>query len=219
MRYVFEPLILQAICKEVLKNVENSNKNSEQKLNELFDKLTAKLAQEYPTYINTEERNWIFNNAGGAMGSLTLLHGSLKEYLIFFGTPIGTHGHSGRYRRADVFDIMLDGEMLCYNEDEITRATYLPGDMAILKRKLAKSYRVPERAWMLEYARGGIPAMIRFGIGDNLYSNFDYKSSNQLIKTYGKMVVKNLFKLKKKRNLPMSEIYREIFLQSKIDTL
>ena len=91
--------------------------------------------------------------------------------------------------------------------------------MAILKRKLAKSYRVPERAWMLEYARGGIPAMIRFGIGDNLYSNFDYKSSNQLIKTYGKMVVKNLFKLKKKRNLPMSEIYREIFLQSKIDTL
>lgn len=218
MRYIFEPEILQVICKEVLKDIEYSNNDPEQKINELFDKLTDKLAREYPTCIKTDERNWIFNNAGGAMGSLTLLYGSLKEYLIFFGTPIGTHGHSGRYRKADVYDIMLDGEMLCYNEDKITQATYLPGDMAILKRKLAKSYRIPERAWMLEYARGGIPAMIRFGIGDNLYSNFDYKSSNQLIRNYGKMVIKNLFKRKKKGNLPVSEFYRNFITQSKIDS-
>ena len=38
---------------------------------------------------------WIFVNAGGWMGSMCLLHASLTEYILLFGTAVDTSGNSG----------------------------------------------------------------------------------------------------------------------------
>jgi len=57
--------------------------------------------------------------ARSAMGQMSLLYGSLSEYVIVFGTPIGTEGHSGRYR-SEVWDCMIAGETWCYQEGEST---------------------------------------------------------------------------------------------------
>lgn len=50
----------------------------------------------YPGHIlPDEDLRWVFVNAGGWMGSMCLLHASLTEYVLLFGTAVDTGGHSG----------------------------------------------------------------------------------------------------------------------------
>lgn len=140
-----------------------------------LDAVTRALAEAYPGRIITEPRQWVFNNAGGAMGQMCLLYASLREYLILFGTPIGTEGHSGRYG-AEVYDFIVDGEVWCYLMGETARSTYRAGEFCYLGGGLAKGYRIPDHAWMIEYARGNILGMLPFGLADTVTSTLDLRT-------------------------------------------
>jgi len=157
-----------------------------------FDGVLEQLEASVPGRIR-HDHAWLFNTACGAMGQLKLLYGSLSEYLILFGTPIGTEGHSGRYH-ADVHDFMLTGEMWTYHEGEIEKTIYRPGDAALLTRGRTKGYRAFEDTWMLEYATGWIPTMLPTGMADNLFSNLDYRAMFRLMGQYGGMVIKELLR-------------------------
>lgn len=62
-----------------------------------FDAVEAVLRERYPDHIlPPSQREWIFVNAGGWMGAMYILHASLTEYVLFFGTAVDTSGHSGR---------------------------------------------------------------------------------------------------------------------------
>lgn len=183
MGYVFEPSELRECVRAGIGKSPN----------DAMDAITAELAQRYGDHVDTSGRDWILNNAGGAMGQLALLHGSLTEYLIFFGSPIGTEGHSGRYA-TEVYDWVFSGEMWCYLEGETERRVYEPGSEAYLGRDQVKGYKLPEGAWMLEYARGPIPTMVPFGVADTALSTLDMKCLRRTVAGYGKLVVKSLLR-------------------------
>ena len=170
MKYVFEPEVLQEVVRSHL----------DLPLEEMVTVITHDLAERYPGLIDTEPE-WFFNNAGGAMGQLTILYASFREYLIFFGSPIGGGGHTGRYRFAEDYAIVLDGEMWHHGEGDLRRQEYRPGDMVHLPRSTARGYRIADGTWILEYARGSIPSMLPFGVADTLFSTLDFTS---LIRTF-----------------------------------
>lgn len=159
---------------------------------ESFDIIINALDKAYPGYIETKQ-NWVFNNAGGSMGQMTVLHGSLREYILIFGTNLGTDGHSGRYN-AEVFDFMFKGEMLCEYEGRFKPEVHKPGSAAYLPSSIVKHYRIKEEGWMLEYARGNIVSMLPFGFADSILSALDHITVMKIIWCYGRLVIRNLFK-------------------------
>ncbi|XP_050799668.1 sigma non-opioid intracellular receptor 1-like isoform X2 [Gopherus flavomarginatus] len=61
-----------------------------------FSKIIVELRKKHPGHIlPDEDLQWVFVNAGGWMGSMCLLHASLTEYVLLFGTAVDTGGHSG----------------------------------------------------------------------------------------------------------------------------
>lgn len=199
MSYVFDPARLHAIVRDVIAKQEaNSGEEAAAApasplttgTDAVLDRLVSELDFAYPGKIALGTRRWIFNNAGGAMGQMTFLHVSLREYLILFGTPIGTEGHSGRYS-ADVYDILIDGEMWGYVEGDTERSVIRPGEMHHLEGRAAKGYRIPDHAWMLEYARGSIASMIPFGIADTVFSTLDLSVLGRTLSGVGSLMLRN----------------------------
>jgi C-8 sterol isomerase len=165
--YIFDQNVLQQVAQ---KNIQKYGNDT----HAMITNIAIDLEKEYPGHITLKEE-WVFNNAGGAMGSMWMLHASITEYVIIFGTPVGTEGHTGRFMADDYF-IILEGEQWAYKAGELVRETYLPGEMHHLPRGHAQQYKIPEHAWALEYAQGWIPAMLPFGMFDTVFSTLDFVS-------------------------------------------
>ena len=157
---------------------------------EMVRRVTDELARLYPGHIETRP-NWMMSLAGGVTGIMTVLHGSLSEYVLIFGTPVGSEGFSGRYR-IEIHDFMLAGEMWTYSEaDFAERRAFRPGDAAVLRRDEAKGVRLSEDTWMLEYGRGAIPSALLFALGDAVIA-FEFRTIARTIWTYGRLTVREL---------------------------
>jgi C-8 sterol isomerase len=182
MGYIFEPEVLREIARGALG----------QPIAQVIAQIGTELEQRYPGHI-LPKREWIFNNAGGAMGAMMLLHGSITEYVMIFGTAVGTEGATGRFPADDYF-IMLEGEHWSFAEGDLERHVVKPGDWAILKRGQSKAYRIPNGGWALEYARGAIPLMLPFGLADTLSSTLDLRQVGRTMAVYTKAVVGNLMR-------------------------
>jgi hypothetical protein len=180
MDYLFDPEVLREVCAGHLGIPPR----------EAITAIIQDLAQRYPGHIEVRQ-DWFFNIAGGATGIMTVLHGSLSEYLIVFGTPVSTEGFSGRYH-LDIYDVVLAGEVWNYDEDDpFNRKVSLPGEMAFLRRRKVKGFRISEDSWMLEYGRGPVPTCLPMGLSGAM-QNLDGGVIWKTIRNYGRLVIKEL---------------------------
>ncbi|VDB85374.1 unnamed protein product [Peniophora sp. CBMAI 1063] len=170
--YVFDPPFLHELARSAIASYPND---------------TAVIALN-PSLDRSE---WFFNNAGGAMGALYLIHASITEYLIIFGTPLGTEGHSGMHTADDYFHI-LEGEQWVFEPGMLKKDVYRPGDMNLMPRGVVRQYKMHENCFALEYVRGWVPPMMPFGLADAFTSTLDIPTVYKTIRITGREILRNL---------------------------
>ncbi|XP_070561212.1 sigma non-opioid intracellular receptor 1-like [Ptychodera flava] len=156
---------------------------------ESFKKIAAELREKYPGHILKEkDMQWIFVNAGGWMGSMCVLHASLSEYILFFGTAVDTVGHSGRYW-ANISDTILVGKFRQWKEGALKSEVYGPGDTVTHSVGEAAAVQWSEGTWMVEYGRGFIPSAMVFALADTVFGTTDFVTLFYTLRIYGKALV------------------------------
>jgi len=167
--FIFKPADLHKLSLEAVSQHGNKTAN-------IVSHIVTSLREDskLSLYLSVNEE-WIFNNAGGAMGGMYILHASITEYLIIFGTAIGTEGHTGRHTADDYFNI-LTGTQYAYapGPGVFEPEVYPAGSVHHLKRGEVRQYSMREACFALGYARGWIPGMLAFGYADAFFSTLDF---------------------------------------------
>lgn len=165
--YIFDQAELQTIVQTTLAEHPGANNTA------IFTALGDKFSARYGPYVkDLNFEDWHFSNAGGAMGTFFILHASFTEYLIIFGTAVGTEGHSGHHLADDYF-IILSGQQTAAFATQHEPTVYLPGDVHHMPYAQAQQYAMPAGSFALELAQGYIPTMLVFGFADSIFSTTD----------------------------------------------
>ena len=149
--YVFEPNSLHQLAQAAIAASPNNTAG-------MINHIVTNLTLTYPSKqirLNANQNEWVFNNAGGAMGAMYIIHASITEYLIIFGTPLGTEGHSGLHTADDYFNILV-GEQWAFRPGQLEMERYPAGSVHFMPRGVAKQYKMHEGCFALEYARGRV---------------------------------------------------------------
>jgi C-8 sterol isomerase len=205
--YVFDPVHLHELQLSALSASPN---NTSGMISHILANLTTTYANTRVS-INTDSSEWVFNNAGGAMGAMYVIHASITEYLIIFGTPLGTEGHTGLHPADDYFHILV-GEQWAFQPGALEMERYRPGDVHLMRRGIAKQYKMHEGCWAMEYVRGEssvllssaasvndctpsagwVPLMLPFGFADTFTSTLDIPTLYNTVRITGREMTKNL---------------------------
>ena len=174
--YIFDPDVIDECALECIGRPKP----------EMFDIFARAVEERYPGHIDNSQP-WIYSIAGGAMIQMKLYFASMHEYVMIWGTPIGSEGHSGRHHVA-FWDTVIDGEAWYYAEGQFEKRIYQPGDRILVGRRQACGMNFTDGVWAVEYARGFLPRSLPFGLADELLSARDFVAAKQTISIYTTLI-------------------------------
>lgn len=201
--YIFDPIQLHTLAQRALAanghlNLSNGHlvpsppQAGANAIRPVIDYIVAELRATIDARYLTTSEEWIFNNAGGAMGAMFIIHASLTEYLIIFGTPLGTEGHTGLHTADDYFHILY-GEQWAFSAGSLDKEVYGVGSVHFLPKGTSKQFKMHRACWALEYARGWIPPMMPFGLADTFTSTLDFVTLYHTIRISAREMIGNVF--------------------------
>ncbi|KAI9371512.1 ERG2 and Sigma1 receptor like protein-domain-containing protein [Aspergillus egyptiacus] len=175
--YIFDPDHLHALSRRAIAAHGNDTRS-------VVQYIVSGLEEKVGTANLNFEEEWVFNNAGGAMGAMYIIHAS---------TAIGTEGHTGRHTADDYFNI-LQGTQLAYVPGSYEPEVYPQGTVHHLRRGEVKQYKMEASCFALEYARGWIPPMLFFGYADTFSSTLDFPTLWATSRITGREMISNFLK-------------------------
>src|SRR5689334_25325095 len=175
-RYVFDPEVVHVCAMKALGLPKPA----------MFEAFAQALDERYPGTLD-HTQPWLYSIAGGAMIQMKLYYASIFEYIMIWGTPIGSEGHSGRHA-VGFWDTVIDGEMWYYGEGQFEKRVYRPGDRVYVGPNQARAMNFTTGVWAVEYARGPLPLSIPFGVADELVSTLDFATAAQTLSIYATLV-------------------------------
>jgi len=176
IRYIFDPEVIHECAMAGLGRRKP----------QMFDVIAREIERRYPGHID-HTQPWIYSIAGGAMIQMKLYYASIYEYIMIWGTPIGSEGHSGRHR-VGFWDTVIDGEMWYFAEGEFDKRVYKPGDRVYVGPGQACGMNFTNGVWAVEYERGPLPTSVPFGLADELLSCLDVQTAAQTLSLYTDLV-------------------------------
>jgi C-8 sterol isomerase len=168
---------------------------------QMFDTFADAMEKQYPGVLDRGQP-WLYSIAGGAMIQMKLYYASLNEYIMIWGTPIGSEGHSGRHM-AGFWDTVIDGETWYYGEGQFEKSIYKPGDRIYVGPGQARAMNFTDGVWAVEYARGFIPYSMPFGVMDEMLSCLDWVTAAQTLSLYADLVSQSLAQRSKRLRQPL----------------
>ncbi|MGV0864745.1 isomerase [Mycolicibacterium sp. XJ652] len=184
--YRIDPQVLARVAKEVVGlPLENG---------ELVTRTVELLAAEYPDLIDPTPGRWVGSRAGGILGKVRFLYFSPREYIVIFGSPTGTQGFSGRYKRVQIHKFLLAGRIDSFDleSDDLTGMTLRPGEHAIVEKGHARGMTIHPGSWHLEYGRGAVVTTLPFAMVDTLLVSLEVESVRRSTAEFAKLVRRRL---------------------------
>jgi len=115
------------------------------------------------------------SKAAGILGKVRFLYFSPREYIVLFGSPTGTQGFSGRYKRVQIHNFLMAGQ-IDLESDEMLPMTLRPGEHTCLDKGHARGLTIHPGPWHIEYGRGAVVTTLPFAMVDTLFLSLEVES-------------------------------------------
>jgi sigma non-opioid intracellular receptor len=182
MAYRIDPDVLARVAKEVTGTPLAGG--------ELIRRTTELLAAEYPDLIDTGHGRWVASRAGGVLGKVRFLYFSPNEYIVLFGSPTGTVGFSGRYKRVEIHKFLIAGQIDSFDleSDDLLPSTLRAGEHTCLEKGHVRGLTIHPGSWHIEYGRGAVVTTLPFAMVDTLLVSLEVESVRRSAVEFGRLL-------------------------------